>query len=477
MPAALTARPFRRAWAAGLRALAERLAPCDGDSDAKLVADNSFDVIVRFDRNWKRTYVSPAVTSVLGFTPEQYKSRDWRDGVHRDQLHVLAGAVEQLEAGAPSATATYQRYRPDGRLVWLESTFRTLPDGGGYVAVLRDVTARKLMDEKVQYLAHHDALTGLANRPAFALALETQMRDFARSGEMFGLLALDLDRFKEVNDAQGHQSGDQVLKLVAERLRATLRQVDHVARLGGDEFAVLACRPVTPQAAALLAGRIVEALRRPFTVGGQAISIGVSIGLAMGGLDGDTAEELMKSADLALYRAKADGRSTFRFFETGMDESMQHRRKFEMELRQAVARDEFKLFYQPLLDIASNTIRGFEALVRWYHPDRGIILPDQFIPLAEETGLIVEIGERVLNIATQQAAAWGGDVTIAVNLSAVQFADGRLSEIVGDALARSGLPARRLELEITESVLLHDDAVTLACLHELRAMGVRIADG
>ena len=442
-PAGSSPWPVRHAVATQLRAWAARLAPpLDDDSDAKLVADNSFDVIVRFDRNWKRTYVSPAVTSVLGFTPEQYKRLDWRDGVHRDQLHVLAGAVEQLEAGAPSATATYQRYRPDGRLVWLESTFRPLPNGAGYVAVLRDVTARKLVDEQVQYLAHHDALTGLANRPAFALALEAQIRGCARSGEMFALLALDLDRFKEVNDAQGHQSGDQLLQLVAERLRATVREVDTVARLGGDEFAVLAGRPITPQATALLAGRLVESLRRPFTVEGQAISIGVSIGLAMGGHDGDTAEELTKSADLALYRAKADGRSTFRFFEPGMDETMQHRRKFELELRQAVTRDQFKVFYQPLLDIASNSVHGFEALVRWYHPERGIILPDQFIPLAEETGLIVEIGERVLNIATQQAAAWGEDVTIAVNLSAMQFADGRLAAIVSDALARSGLPAR-----------------------------------
>jgi len=343
------------------------------------------------------------------------------------------------------------------------------------VIAVRDLRERRKVEQEMRFLAHNDSLTGLVNRVAFGHALDCQVREQSRHGEMFSLLALDLDRFKDVNDTLGHQIGDLLLKRVAGRLRAMVRGTDTIARLGGDEFAILATAPFAPADADILARRIVEVIRRPYILEGKVVNIGASIGVVLAPQDGQDPTTLLRNADIALYRAKQEGRNTMQFFEPSMDQKMQERRRLEIDLRRAITNDEIKVFYQPLLDVRRQEVCGFEALVRWQSPERGLVMPGVFIPLAEETGLIVPIGEHVLNVATKQAAEWGGDITVAVNLSAIQFASGNLVRTVTSALRRSGLPANRLELEITESVLLREGDDTLSTLHALRDLGIRIS--
>jgi diguanylate cyclase (GGDEF)-like protein len=336
--------------------------------------------------------------------------------------------------------------------------------------------------EMVNHLACHDALTGLANRLSFRNEAEHELRR-ARRGEEFALLYLDLDRFKDVNDTLGHPVGDALLREVARRLQAESREVDTVARLGGDEFAVVQAGVKQPHAAQVLATRFIEALGQPYLIDGHHVVIGVSIGIALAGETGiaTDADTLMRNADLALYRAKQDGRGKLRFFDPDMDAQAQARHKLEMDLRQALDQGQFELYFQPLVSLQDRRISGFEALLRWHHPSRGLVPPAEFIPLAEEIGLIVPIGEWVLRVACTEAANWvegsgrAEALRVAVNVSAVQFTDGTLVETVAKALAHSGLPAARLELEITESVLLHDVERTLIMLHELKSLGVHIS--
>jgi diguanylate cyclase (GGDEF)-like protein/PAS domain S-box-containing protein len=343
------------------------------------------------------------------------------------------------------------------------------------VVALRDLRERRKAEAEIRFLAHHDPLTGLSNRTAFATALERQLREQARDQTCFALLGIDLDRFKAVNDTLGHPFGDTLLRRVATRLRAAVRDADVVARIGGDEFSILLAGPMTPANAAMLARRVVEMIRRPFLIDGEVVSIGASVGVALAPQNGGECVALMKSADLALYRAKTEGGNGVRFFESGIDRLVQQRRAVEHDLRRALPENQLSVHYQPVFDLRSQSVPGFEALVRWRHPQRGLLLPGEFIPVAEETGLIVPIGARVLTLAARQAASWGDGVSIAVNLSAVQFADGKLVDTVRTALRISGLAPHLLELEITESVLLRDSDATLAVLHDLRDLGVRIA--
>jgi diguanylate cyclase (GGDEF)-like protein/PAS domain S-box-containing protein len=343
------------------------------------------------------------------------------------------------------------------------------------VVALRDLRERRKAEAEIRFLAHHDALTKLSNRTAFGLALDRQLGEHARDQTPFALLGIDLDRFKAVNDTLGHPLGDKLLQRVAQRLRAAVREGDVVARIGGDEFSILLAGPVTPEDADALARRVVEMIHRPFIIDGEVVTVGASVGVALVPQDGRNVVALMKCADLALYRAKIDGGNMVRRFEPGIDVQMQERRLVELDLRRALRQDELDVFYQPLFDVRSQRVRGFEALARWRHPTRGLLLPAEFIAVAEETRLIVPLGARVLRLATRQAVAWGGDVSVAVNLSAVQFADGKLVDTVRGALRESGLDPRRLELEITETVLLRDSTATLATLHDLRDLGVRIS--
>ena len=345
---------------------------------------------------------------------------------------------------------------------------------GGWVATHADVTERQRVEEQALFLAHHDALTRLANRVLFHERVEQALAQVGR-GAQAAVLCLDLDRFKAVNDTLGHPVGDLLLQAVADRMRACVREVDTVARLGGDEFAVVQVGLDDPDGAGLLARRLVDVISQPYDLDGHHVVIGTSVGVALAPHDGTRPDTLLKNADMALYRAKLEGRGTYRFFERDMDVKLQARRALELDLRAALVEGEFELFYQPLLNLASNAICGFEALIRWRHPTRGLVSPAEFIPAAEELGLIVPMGEWVLRQACMEAAAWPAGIKVAVNLSPIQFRSGQLVPTVIDALHRSGLPASRLELEITESVLLQDNKATLATLHDLRDLGVRIA--
>jgi diguanylate cyclase (GGDEF)-like protein/PAS domain S-box-containing protein len=346
---------------------------------------------------------------------------------------------------------------------------------GGWVATYEDVTERRRAEDRIVFMARHDALTGLPNRLLFAERIDQAISQIGRSSSGFAVLSLDLDHFKQVNDTLGHPLGDELLRSVAERLTSCIREVDTVSRLGGDEFAILQWGLERPEEAAGLARRIVEILSVPYDLEGQPVTISVSIGISVSPGDGTSYDKLLKNADVALYLAKADGRATWRFFEPEMDVRLQVRRALELDLRDAVANEEFEIFYQPLYDLAENRIGGFEALLRWRHPTRGLVSPADFIALAEEIGLIVPLGEWVLRNACAAACSWPKHITLAVNVSAVQFKNERLVQIVTDALAMAGLAPRRLELEITESVLLANNVTTLATLHELRNFGVRIS--
>jgi len=327
---------------------------------------------------------------------------------------------------------------------------------------------------RVAFLAHHDALTGLPNRTLFNDRLHNALGQLGRDFQ-FAVLCLDLDRFKAVNDTLGHPVGDALLRQVADRVYACIREGDTVARLGGDEFAVILQAIDSPADEAHVAERIIAALNESFDIDGNRVSIGCSIGIATAPNDGAHPAKLLKSADTALYRAKSEGRNSFRFFEAAMDAQLQLRRELEIDMRRAIAAQEFVLYYQPLVRVATMQIGGFEALLRWAHPDRGMISPADFIPVAEETGLIVALGEWALMQACREAAHWPEPLNVAVNLSSVQFKDMHLLHLVLRALETSGLAPSRLELEITESVLLHRSDQTMAVLTGLRARGVRIS--
>jgi len=344
----------------------------------------------------------------------------------------------------------------------------------GWVATHEDITEQRASEVKIEYMAHHDALTGLANRVLLNQRLEQALARAHRK-EMLAVHHLDLDQFKAVNDTFGHPVGDRLLNLVAERLRAVVRETDTIARMGGDEFVIVQAQIAEAADATALAERIVHRVSQPYDIDGQQAVIGVSIGIAVGPGDGISADMLLRNADLALYRAKGEGRGTFRFFEPAMDMQMQARRTMEQDLRRALSGGEFELHYQPVVNLAQDEISGFEALIRWNHPTQGMVSPASFIPLAEEIGFIVPIGEWVIRQACATAARWPGNLKVAVNISAVQFRNPGLSEVIVNALAASGLDPARLEIEITESVLLQNREATLAVLHQLRALGVRIA--
>lgn len=359
----------------------------------------------------------------------------------------------------------------DGRIVSI--AHRSTSDGGWLISC-EDVTEQQRAQSQIAFMARHDALTRLPNRSLFAERIEQAVVK-AGQGMGFAVLCIDLDNFKQINDTLGHPVGDALLCAVADRLSACVREVDTVARLGGDEFAVIQTEVRNAEEAERLAQHIVEDVGAPYELNGHCIIVGCSVGISLAPADGATREKLLKNADMALYRSKMDGRGKWRFFEPAMDASLQSRRALEIDLRQAMDKDEFALFYQPIYDLRMDRISGFEALLRWQHPKRGLVPPDQFIPLAEEIGLIAPLGEWVLNRACEQAASWPAELKIAVNVSAIQFRDSKLADVIANALDMSALAPHRLELEITESVLLCNSTETIATLHELKARGLRIA--
>ncbi|WP_428488655.1 putative bifunctional diguanylate cyclase/phosphodiesterase [Rhodopila sp.] len=350
---------------------------------------------------------------------------------------------------------------------------RPMPDKG-WVATHEDITERRRAEERLAHTARHDALTGLPNRVLLREYLDRNP-DRRRGDGPVAVLCLDLDGFKNVNDRFGHPAGDALLCAVADRLRANTRPEDLVVRLGGDEFAVVQNAPVQPDDAAMLAERLIEELARPYPFGNDVITIGTSIGIVWAAADNDELGLLLKSADQALYRAKAAGRGTYCFFAPEMESEAKRRHDLEGDLRRALANREFELFFQPMISARTRELTGFEALLRWRHPVRGLLRPAEFIPLCEETGIITPLGDWVLQEACAQAARWSSEVPVAVNLSPAQFDDGSVVSAVKRALAISGLPSRRLELEITETVLLRQTPGTTAMMQQLRDLGLRFA--
>jgi diguanylate cyclase (GGDEF)-like protein len=339
----------------------------------------------------------------------------------------------------------------------------------------KEIAERERSRAEIHYLAHHDPLTGLGNRVLLREQIEQALARARRSTDTPAILFIDLDGFKSINDTLGHSIGDALLKSIADRLKESLRETDKIARLGGDEFAVIQMAEEQPDGASVLAGRLIDIIKTPCFVEGHQLMIGASIGIAVASPDKHDPERLLKSADLAMYRAKADGRGTYRFFEPEMDARVQARRLMEIDLHSAPIETAFELYYQPIIDLKKNRVTCLEALLRWRHAQRGFVPPDEFIPVAEEIGVIGPLGEWVLRQACADAVNWPEDVNVAVNLSPAQFKQGRLLAAVADALATSGLPASRLDLEITESVLLDKTDANLAILNQLSDLGVRIS--
>ena len=380
-------------------------------------------------------------------------------------------------SGDEQAARTWKHVRADGTLIDLAIYSRQIVHGDqpAVLLALMDMTERKRAEARLAFMAQHDDLTGLPNRNLLRQQMDEILLHTRRSAEKVAVLVLGLDNFKAVNDTLGHGIGDKLLRGVAKRLRSTLREEDALARLNSDEFALVQSGVARPEDAVLLARRLLEAIGEPYLLDGHSVVIGASIGIAMSPGDGTESEKLLKSADMALSRAKNEFRGTFSFFEAEMDARAQTRRKIEIDLRSAIENDGLRPHYQPLVDLSTGRITGFEALVRWPHPERGMISPAEFIPVAEETGLINPLGRLMLRRACMDAAQWPDDVRVAVNLSPLQFRVGNLLSLVMDALKHSGLPARRLELEITETLLLEKSSQVLATLHALRALGVRIS--
>jgi diguanylate cyclase (GGDEF)-like protein len=379
---------------------------------------------------------------------------------------------EALAFVSTPIAVSFEHQLQDGRIIALT---RAPLSTGGAVTIHLDVTEKRNSEKQIAFLAHHDALTGLANRVQLREHIEKTLENVRRGGTA-SVLCLDLDNFKVVNDTLGHSVGDALLCAVSKRLRDMVRDRDLVSRTGGDEFSIVQSGTELPmEASAALAARIVEALSVPFELGDHNVVIGASVGIAIAPDDGDSADQLLKNADMALYRSKEEGRGRFHFFEPEMDIKAQTRRVLELDLRKAITAEEFEVFYQPIVNLAENRITGFEALLRWNHPTRGRVPPNDFIPLAEETGLIGAIGEWVIRQACAEAMRWPSDTRVAVNVSPVQFRNKTLVLAVVSALAASGLRPDLLELEITETVLMNNNEATLAALHQLRDLGVRIS--
>lgn len=381
--------------------------------------------------------------------------------------------VRKLAAsgGLDLTDSVYERVRPNGTV--LEVRTRILTSNRA-VRTFTDVTERKQAEARISYLAHHDGLTGLPNRTLFHDRIAQAISSGRRTGAGFAVLCIDLDRFKQVNDQRGHGIGDRLLQMVADRLRGSIRESDTVARFGGDEFAILQTAAKQPEEAAALAQRLVAALSEPCEIEGHQLAIGASVGVALYPADGLSADQLLKSGDIALYKAKEDGRSRFHFFEPDMDFRQQERYALEQDLREAIANDRLDVHFQPICAAGSGLPLAYEALARWTHPVRGSIPPQVFIPVAEETGLIAALGRCVLRTACMKAVKWPRAMRLAVNFSPLQFSDPSLDEQILRILHDTGLDPGRLDLEVTESVVTRNGEAALALIHAIRRHGIRV---
>ena len=462
---------------AQLKEQEERLRHQNVQLDAAL--NNMVQGLAMYDSQQRLVICNKRYGEMYGLSPEQVKpGTTFREIVeHRVARGAFPGKSadqllqERAERVSGNRVAQYVNELSDGRHIAVST--QPMP-AGGTVTTHHDITEQRRSEAKIAHMALHDTLTGLPNRVLLNERLEDALRRVKR-GDIVATLLLDLDHFKTVNDTLGHPAGDKLLTMVAGRLRSVVRETDTIARMGGDEFAIVQTAITQPADATALAHRVIESVSAPYVIEGHQVVIGTSVGIAVGPSDGTSPDQLIRNADLALYRAKADGRRTYSFFEREMDAQMQVRRAMEYDLRKALVDGEFELHYQAVLNLASNDVSGFEALVRWRHPEKGLVSPGAFIPLAEEMGFIVQLGEWAIREACATAATWPGELRIAVNLSPAQFRSTGLMQVVVGALAATGLAPERLELEITENTLLQDSETTLNTLYQLRALGIRIA--
>ena len=459
---------------ARLRASEERLA---------LALDSGSDGLWDWDLTTNIFWLSDRWYRMLGYEVGDLEPhlRTWPQVVHPDDERRARETLhDHLRGRTPLYECEYRLRSKNGSDIWVLTRGKVVNrnEAGRALRIVGtqiDVTQRKAAEQQIAHMATHDGLTGLPNRVLFHNRLNHALVTTKRHGGSFAVLACDLDRFKMVNDSLGHPAGDELLRVVADRLRSVIRDGDTVARVGGDEFTIIVNRADVLQSVSLVAQRVIDAVRHPVEIDGHSASVGVSIGIALGDDASPDVESLLKNADSALYQAKAAGRNRFSFHEPGMDAVVATRRLLERDLRDAVHRGGFVLHYQPIVNLADEKVSGCEALLRWQHPTRGAISPAEFIPLAEETGLIVALGEWAIREACQEAASWNEDLRVAVNVSAVQFQQPGLEQIVLSALVGSGLSPHRLELEITESMLMQDSEAAIASLHRLKGLGIRIA--
>ena len=419
--------------------------------------------------------VNDAAVRHYGYPRETFLQMQLRQIWPEDEWASHSQALRQV-GDVYDSSRDWRHLKADGSEIHVLTFGRRVAFDGrdGYLVAVVDITERRAAEARIAHMAHHDGLTNLPNRDFHRERLR-QALERASANRRVAVLCVDLDLFKNVNDSFGHPTGDRLLQAVAERLRSEVGGDNVVARLGGDEFAIVLASEVSPNEVSDFADRLIGVLNARYDVDGLEIVIGASVGIALSPGDGASCEELMRNADMALYRAKADGGNVHRFFEPEMDRQAQKRRDMERDLRRAFANGEFELHYQPLVDIAANRISGFESLLRWRSAEKGMISPADFIPVAEDIGLIVALGEWVLREACSEAVKWPDDIKVAVNLSPVQFRSRNLVQAVVSALAHSGLSPRRLELEITESVFLAETEANLAILHQLRELGVSIS--
>jgi diguanylate cyclase (GGDEF)-like protein/PAS domain S-box-containing protein len=409
---------------------------------------------------------------LVGKTVFEFYNKRTAEFIDRMDSEVLQGRCD-------GKNLEYDVDTQEGARIYATSRIVIRDDDGEakyLIVVINDVTERKKSEQRIAFMAHHDALTGLANRAAVTQQIEEAAARQRRRGDSFTVLLLDLDRFKHVNDTLGHSAGDALLRQAAARLKVLLRETDVLARLGGDEFAIIQSGETTQrEAAGALADRIIELFAKPFDIDGNEVNIGTSIGIALAPEHGTNPDSLLKMADMALYGAKSAGRNGYRFFDPDMGAAADARLALENELRRAIQQNELELHYQPIIDTKTRRICSAEALIRWRHPTKGLIAPDNFIPLAEDTGMIAQIGMWVLRTACSDAATWPANVKVAVNLSPLQFRKTDLADAVMTALAEAGLPPERLEVEITETALIESAAECLPALHRFKNAGIAIA--
>jgi len=437
-------------------------------------------IIVKDAANFRYVLVNKNGEDFIGRSKEEMIGHTAGELFSPEAARLIADQDHQALASPLQQTCECPPlHRPDddSRTVMSKKIVVRAPNGEPeyLLSIIEDVTQRVRAAEQLSYQARYDVLTGLPNRVFLMERIDAALTRVMRHGERFSVMLLDLDRFKSVNDSLGHPIGDELLKGVAKRLQAALHEDDFVARLGGDEFAILqAVDGDQREAAIALSNRILDLFATTYSVDGHQIVSGTSIGIAFAPEHETNVDQLLKGADLALYRAKSRGRNQFCIFEPGMATEAHSRHALEIDLRNALRHAEFEVHYQSVFDITTHSPCGAEALVRWRQPQKGLVSPAQFIPLAEETGLIVPLGEWVLRTACAEATAWPSYVNVAVNVSPVQFRKGDLVDMVARALVDSGLPPERLELEITESVLLHNNEDNLAILSALKSLGVSI---